>query len=144
MIVDLFAGPAGWDEGLKALGRRDVIGLEVDETACATAEAAGHARRLVDVADVNPAEYAGAEGLIASPPCDPFSQNGHRRGFEDPRGQLMGQILRWAEGMRPQWIACEQVPDAMRWFQAIGRDLRGLGYRTGSASWAGSACQAPM
>lgn len=45
MIVDLFAGPGGWDEGLRLLGVQDVVvGLELDSAACATAEAAGHLR----------------------------------------------------------------------------------------------------
>lgn len=39
MIVDLFAGPGGWDEGLAMLGRRDVVGVEWDESACLTAGA---------------------------------------------------------------------------------------------------------
>ena len=129
MIVDLFAGPGGWDEGLRMLGRTDVIGIEWDRDACATAEAAGHCRILTDVAAADPSDYAGAEGLIASPPCDSFSQNGNRGGRADARGQLMDEIGRWAAAVRPSWIACEQVPDAVDWFHVIARDLRELGYR---------------
>ncbi|MDI9627073.1 MAG: DNA cytosine methyltransferase [Acidobacteriota bacterium] len=69
VIVDLFAGPGGWDEGLRMIGRTDVVGVEWDESACRTAEAAGHRRLRADVAALNPRDYIGAEGLIASPPC---------------------------------------------------------------------------
>ena len=30
-IIDLFAGPGGWDEGLRMLGREDVVGVEWDK-----------------------------------------------------------------------------------------------------------------
>ncbi|MFI0225081.1 hypothetical protein [Streptomyces lydicus] len=40
-VLDLFAGPGGWSEGLRALGLRDV-GIEIDPAACATRTAALH------------------------------------------------------------------------------------------------------
>ena len=43
-ILDLFAGPGGWDEGAAMIGLTDTVGVELDKWACATAEAAGHAR----------------------------------------------------------------------------------------------------
>lgn len=76
MIVDLFAGPGGWDEGLRMIGRTDVLGIEWDESACLTAEAAGHKRLRADVAALNPRDYIGANGLIASAPCTKFSGAG--------------------------------------------------------------------
>ena len=100
MIVDLFAGPGGWDTGLAMIGRRDVVGVEWDESACLTAEAAGHRRVRADVAELEPLEFvrgaamcdqlgmisvadAIVEGLIASPPCQAWSLAGKRGGEED-------------------------------------------------------------
>ena len=93
MIVDLFAGPGGWDEGLAWLGRRDVVGVEWDASACATAEAAGHARIHADVSKLDPVALVAAstrppwtphvEGLIASPPCQAWSAAGKRLGELD-------------------------------------------------------------
>lgn len=83
MIVDLFAGPGGWDEGLRMIGRTDVLGIEWDESACLTAEAAGHRRVRADVAKLDPRDHIGAEGLIASPPCQAWSLAGRRGGEED-------------------------------------------------------------
>src|SRR5690606_16773515 len=83
MILDLFAGPGGWDEGLRMIGRTDVTGVEWDEEACATAEAAGHARIHMDVRDYSLSLKSGGpnvEGIVASPPCQPFSENGKRGG----------------------------------------------------------------
>lgn len=132
MILDLFAGPGGWDEGLRLLGRSDVVGIEWDEAACETAAAAGHERILADVAAADPISFAGIEGLIASPPCPSFSIAGAKKGFDDPRGLLTHEPLRWALALRPQWLAFEQVPPVLPIWQAIATTLRAHGY----SAWA--------
>lgn len=81
MIVDLCAGPGGWDEALRQLGRVDVVGLEWDSAACLTRRAAGHATVMGDLAALDPRRWAGeAEGIVASPPCPTFSAAGLRLG----------------------------------------------------------------
>lgn len=80
MIRDDFAGPGGWDVGLMMLGRTDVIGVEKDADACATARAAGHMRLHGDVRSLPTEHWAGLEGYIASPPCPTFSTAGKGEG----------------------------------------------------------------
>lgn len=135
MIADLFAGPGGWDEGARLAGYTgELVGLEWDMPACRTAVAAGHARIRADVATYPTAPFAGkVDGLIASPPCQSFSQAGNRRGLEDPRGELVWQPLRWARDLRPRWVACEQVPDVLPIWQILAAALRELGY----TAWTG-------
>jgi DNA (cytosine-5)-methyltransferase 1 len=130
-IVDLFAGPGGWDEGLRQLGRTDVIGLELDADACATAEAAGHRRRQCDVSAVNPATYRGAEGLIASPPCQDWSSAGRRS--DGGTRELTEQVIRWSRAVRPRWIVCEQVRDVLPTWQDYARTLAAEGYKVTTA-----------
>lgn len=132
MILDLFAGPGGWDEGLRMIGRRDVLGIEWDEDACATAEAAGHERWRQDVRTVEPAQLAELEGIIASPPCQPFSENGRRGGLADPRGELVHEAMRIVDATRPQWVAFEQVKTVLPiWLRHVST-LREWGY----SAWA--------
>jgi len=128
MILDLFAGPGGWDEGLRMLGRTDVLGIEWDEAACATAEAAGHARRRMDVRDLNPVTLAEVEGIIASPPCQPFSENGRRGGLADPRGELVHEAMRLANALHPQWVVFEQVKTVLPIWRQHVATLREWGY----------------
>ena len=101
VIVDLFAGPGGWDEGLRMIGRTDVVGVEWDESACRTAEAAGHKRVRADVSALEPLDFVRGAALcdllgisvadaiathrcpslpIASPPCQAWSFAGKRGG----------------------------------------------------------------
>lgn len=138
MILDLFAGPGGWSEGLRQLGLRDV-GLEIDRWACATRAAAGHPTIRADIAAYPAEPFRGrVEGLIASPPCQDFSRAGKRKGLAGDTGQLVYEVMRWAEGVRPLWLACEQVPDVLPIWREFAWRLRQLGYST----WAGILCAA--
>lgn len=94
MILDLFAGPGGWDEGLRLLGRRDVLGVEIDPAACATARVAGHARhrqrgrQTADVYACRPSDFPNVEGVIASAPCGGLSKSGRKIGLTDLQAVL--------------------------------------------------------
>lgn len=81
LVVDLYAGPGGWDEGLRDAGITGVVGFEWDKHACATAQAAGHQRVRADVARLATARIvAKMWGLVGSPPCTKFSTAGNGMG----------------------------------------------------------------
>lgn len=42
----------------------------------------------------------------------------------------MAEVYRWVDALRPEWVACEQVPDAHDDFTEIARQLRAVGYMT--------------
>jgi len=153
--IDLFAGPGGWDLGAKAIGM-SVLGIEWDSYCCRTRYAAGLPTIRADVATLDALDFNPIEGLIGSPPCQPFSRagkgkgraeldtvlfgiadlvsgNGRGRDFTDHRTELVLQPLRWAlqridDGTPFRWIALEQVPDVLPVWKAIGRELRFEGY----------------
>lgn len=128
VVLDLFAGPGGWSEGLRSIGLHD-IGLEWDDAACRTRAAAGHKTIRADVAAYPVGPFVGkVRGLIASPPCQEFSTAGPKGGLESDRGQLVWQVIRWADALRPEWIACEQVPGALPIWRRFADILRGWGY----------------
>jgi len=136
MIIDLFAGPGGWSEGLRMLSpemHATEVGLEWDELACLTRAAAGHRTVRTDIAAYPTEPFSGVVGLIASPPCQDFSSAGRKVGITGERGQLVHEVIRWAEALRPEWVACEQVPVVLPIWKRYAQNLRGLGYST----WAG-------
>ncbi|KIQ62686.1 hypothetical protein TR51_27345 [Kitasatospora griseola] len=156
-IIDLFAGPGGWSEGLRRLGHTDT-GIELDRSACATRAAAGHRTIRADVAAYPTAPLVGrVSGLIGSAPCETFSAAGLQAGVDDmslchqglddlaagrdtrtalgaacsdPRSLLVVEPLRYALDIRPEWIALEEVPAVEPLFAHIARVLRTLGYST--------------
>ena len=127
MILDLFAAAGGWDQGLAGLGVSDVLGLEIDGDACATATAAGHDREQVDLAITDPSGYLGVEALIASPPCQDYSTAGNGTAGS---GDLTHLVLPWVRALRPEWIACEQVRGVFPIWQHVAYELEQDGYRT--------------
>lgn len=162
LVVDLFAGPGGWDQGahdLGTLGSRYLVGLEWDAAACDTRAAAGWPTVRTDVAAYPTAPFVGrTDGLVASPPCQAFSGAGKGLGraaigrlldhvvgcvdgwslppsdlcADDVRADLTLQPLRWAHDLRPRWVACEQVPAVLPLWRAIGEVLEAWGYSTWS------------
>lgn len=84
--IDAFAGAGGWEEGLKPLGI-DPLGIELDEAACATREAAGLRTLQGDMAQLDPAAVAYGEFatrlvdlFLGSPPCPTYSSAGNGAG----------------------------------------------------------------
>ena len=135
MIVDLFAGAGGWTVGLDSLGLAATeVGIELDRHACATRAAAGYATIRADIATYPLDHFGEVDGLIASPPCQDFSVAGSRRGIGGDRGALVSEVLRWADALRPRWIACEQVPPVLPIWADYLCELSTLGY----SGWAGT------
>lgn len=98
IVLDGFAGPGGWSEGIRRwLGLHDV-GLEWDEAACRTRSAAGHTTIRVDVSAFVLTPLLGKVwGLLMSPPCTKFSTAG--KGFGNKViGLLAGGIQRMLRG----------------------------------------------
>lgn len=106
IIVDGFAGPGGWSEGIRRhLGLLDV-GLEWDRSACETRAAAGHTTIRVDVSAFVLTPLLGKVwGLLMSPPCTLFSDAGNQV------GRLVLDVL--AEGVR-RLMAGEDCRDEIR------------------------------
>lgn len=129
LVLDLFAGPGGWDEG--AVGLEHVVGIEHDHAACSTRAAAGHLTVRADVSTYPTEPFVGKVwGLIASPPCTDFSLAGKGAGIEGDSGRLIFEVPRWVEALRPRWVACEQVPPALPWWEQFARQFAELGYMT--------------
>ncbi len=156
LIVDLFAGAGGWDEGLRQLGYR-AVGIDNDQLACETARAAGHKRVEGNVAELDPRSFGQVWGLIASPPCQAYSTAGkglgridkprviacahelaagndtrteHRAACLDERSLLTVEPLRWALALRPRWVAIEQVPPVLELWTLFAGLLAVHGYET--------------
>jgi len=112
-VIDLFAGPGGWSDGLLLIGLDD-LGIELDLTTCKTRRAAGHATIRADVARLPLDPFAGrVEGLIGSPPCPLFSAAGSGLGRK-----LMAELAAAITD------ALAGRPTLGRWRRIMARQLR--------------------
>lgn len=157
-IVDLFAGPGGWDIAAQQLGL-PVTGIELDPSACATRRAAGLDTVEGDVRAWRPEDFPTATDLIGSPPCQPYSIAGKGAGrraldtvlhfaaqlaarhdiraglatLDDERTGLVLEPLRWTlqalDAGRPcRTVMLEQVPTVLPVWETMAQILRSEGY----------------
>lgn len=149
--IDLFAGPGGWDLAASTLGI-DPLGIEWDDAACATRAVAGLRTKQADVAALDPTDFAPCDLLIASPPCPSFSTAGKGAGiadmplvyeaataaargkpvpplpWRDERSALVVEPLRWAVLLEPRFLAWEQVPPVLPFWEHCAELLRRKGW----------------
>lgn len=111
LVIDLFAGPGGWDEGFRLLTgtSKPIVGVEWDLAACQTARAAGHnrigpttkAEEQAGTGDVSrvpiPRGYC-VRLVIASPPCQGWSRAGKGKSRLD-QANVMQLCDRMARGL---------------------------------------------
>ena len=81
----------------------------------------------------------GVSVWTGSPPCQPFSKAGKRKGFKDER-HLWPEMRRLIDGCRPNWVFGEQVSskDGRLWLSGVRSEMEKMGY----GFWAVDTCSA--
>lgn len=119
--IDLFSGCGGLSRGLRDAGFKVLACAEIRPEARAT-YAENHPDTYVydDVRVIDPTEIlervgvlqGGLDLLAACPPCQGFSsmRTRNRTVAEDPRNELIFEVMRLIEGMLPKCVLIENVP----------------------------------
>ncbi|MGB1253655.1 MAG: DNA cytosine methyltransferase, partial [Candidatus Promineifilaceae bacterium] len=121
-FIDLFAGIGGFHLALHALGGRCVFASEIDSYARKTYEHNFHkiSPKLFengmynnDIRTISPKNIPDFDILCGGFPCQPFSQAGFKRGFDDnlksERGNLFFNIAEIIDEKRPKAFFLENV-----------------------------------
>jgi DNA (cytosine-5)-methyltransferase 1 len=142
-FIDLFAGIGGFHLALHNLGAECVYASEWNEHARKTYELnfKGISPELFesgnyvgDITKVDKQDIPNFDILCAGFPCQPFSQAGHKLGFDDTRGTLFFDIAEIIRLKQPQAFFLENVRglfkhDEGKTFQVIKNTLTiDLGY----------------
>lgn len=117
-FIDLFAGIGGFHLALHNLGAECVFASEWDEKARLTYEL--NLNKLSpnlfknknfagDITKVDPFEIPDFDLLCAGFPCQPFSQAGFKKGFEEARGTLFFDIANIIKVKQPRAFFLENV-----------------------------------
>lgn len=114
-IVDLFCGCGGFSLGAESAGLVPSVAFDVDPilTSSYLQNHPGTKLALADLSVTSPADVerlAGGrvDGVFGGPPCQAFSDIGHRRA-DDPRRSLLGHFFRIVAGLRPAFFIMENV-----------------------------------
>lgn len=142
---DICCGIGGNSVAFRQAGLEPVFACDIDQAA---REVYADNLRLAaegDLALVDPRAVPGHDVCVASPPCQPFSTAGERKGTDDARTGTLYSLLRFVAAKRPRVVVVENVAEMATGaaFRLLRNGLRGLGYRLSwkvlKASEAGAA-----
>jgi DNA (cytosine-5)-methyltransferase 1 len=132
-FIDLFAGIGGIRMGFEDIGGECVFTSEWDESAKKTYQENFKEIPYGDITKIEPEEIPKFDLLLAGFPCQPFSQAGLKKGFDDTRGTLFFDILRIIKHHKPKVVFLENVRnlathDKGNTLKVIIRNLEKSGY----------------
>lgn len=142
-FIDLFAGIGGFHLGMKYAGGNCVFASEWDNNARLTYEANFKNKDTAlfdsgnfvgDITKINPGDIPDFDIVCGGFPCQPFSNAGFKKGFEDKRGNLFFYIAEIIKHKSPRAFFLENVRgllnhDNGNTFKTIQRILQNdLGY----------------
>jgi DNA (cytosine-5)-methyltransferase 1 len=117
--LSFFSGAMGLDLGLERAGIDVLLACEQDKACRATIQAnRPNTALLGDINEQDVESVRAAAGLgknedihlvVGGPPCQAFSSAGHRRGFEDARGNVFLKYIELGLALRPQFLVIENV-----------------------------------
>ena len=132
-FIDLFAGIGGIRIPFQELGGKCVFTSEWDKFSQKTYKANFGEEPAGDITKIEASNIPDFDILLGGFPCQPFSQAGLHKGFEDTRGTLFFEIERIIQEKRPKAFLLENVKqlkghDGGRTFRVIMDHLHALNY----------------
>ena len=137
-IIDLFAGIGGIRLGFQNATNRKiecVFSSEWNKYSVQTYQE-NYGAEVVhgDITQVDEKDVPEHDILLAGFPCQPFSQAGLKKGFEDTRGTLFFDIARILKEKKPKAFLLENVKqlkghDKGRTLEVIVKTLHDIGYK---------------
>ena len=111
-VAAFFSGVGGIELGFEQTGKfRILYANEFDKNAQITYQT-NHPDTLLDVRDIHDVpeiDVPNSDIIVGGFPCQAFSIAGYRKGFEDDRGDLFFELLRFIKTNEPQAVFIENV-----------------------------------
>lgn len=118
-VISLFTGAMGLDLGLEMAGFEIVACVENDKICVETIQLNRPGLKVYadDINFVDPKKILSDLGLrsgeiemiVGGPPCQAFSTAGHRRSFDDFRGNVIVRFLDYVREIKPKYFILENV-----------------------------------
>jgi DNA (cytosine-5)-methyltransferase 1 len=136
-FIDLFAGLGGIRIPFEEYGGECVFSSEWDKFAQISYKENHGELPHGDITQIRPEEIPPFDLLLGGFPCQPFSNAGHKKGFEDTRGTLFFNIAEIISHHKPKAVFLENVKgllshDKGRTFKEVTRILEEIGYTVAS------------
>lgn len=132
--IDLFCGIGSFHYSFRKLGFKCVMACDIYKPSKENYKKNFDMDILDDICDIDPNEIEQYDILCAGFPCQPFSQAGKHKGFEDSRGTMFSQVMRFVKVNTPKIVILENVQallnhDNGKSFGKIKEELEVEGYQ---------------
>jgi DNA (cytosine-5)-methyltransferase 1 len=109
------------------------MACDINESARQTYEHNYSVQPLGDIVDIDPTQIQSFDILCSGFPCQSFSRCGRQKGFDDERGTMFFQVMKFVRFHHPPIIILENVPallthDNNNTFSCIKHHLENEGY----------------
>lgn len=132
-FIDLFCGIGGFRQALECVGGTCVFSCDKNKNARLTYQANYGDTPTGDITKIDAKDIPPFDVLCGGFPCQSFSLAGKQRGFADPRGQMIFEIIRIAEYHKSKILFLENVDNLAKndngnTLKVILTLLEGIGY----------------
>jgi DNA (cytosine-5)-methyltransferase 1 len=108
-FIDLFCGIGSFHNSFNKFGWECVMSCDIDAAVKQTYKENYNQEPLGDITKIEPEDIIPFDILCAGFPCQPFSQCGQHKGFDDERGTLFFNIMKFVKYHKPKIIILENV-----------------------------------
>lgn len=131
--IDLFCGMGSFHYSFQPLGFTCVMASDIYTPAKENYKHNYGMDVMGDICEIDPNDIEPYDILCAGFPCQPFSQAGRHKGFEDSRGTMFSQVMRFVRTNIPKIVILENVQALLnhnkgKSFQTIKHELEQEGY----------------
>ena len=113
-FIDLFCGIGGFHQALDALEAKCILACDIDEKCRMNYEVNYGVKPVKDIKDINEKMLPDFDILCGGFPCQPFSNGGKKKTFEDKRGLLFDEIMRIVKEKQPRFLFLENVKHILK------------------------------
>jgi len=113
-FVDLFCGIGGFHQALDTLGAKFIFACDIDEQCRINYELNYGLKPVKDIKDINEKTLPDFDILCGGFPCQPFSNGGKKKTFDDKRGLLFDEIMRIVKEKQPRFLFLENVKHILK------------------------------
>lgn len=108
-FIDLFCGIGGFHQALNRLGGSCVLACDIDAKCRDMYQKNYGITPHDDITTLDAEKIPDFDILCAGFPCQPFSNGGNKKSFDDKRGRLFDEIIRIATTKKPRFMFLENV-----------------------------------
>lgn len=132
-FIDLFCGIGGFHQVLRELGCECVMACDIDKDCREIYKLNYNIEPINDITKIDETKIPDFDILTAGFPCQPFSNGGKKKTFEDKRGLLFDEIIRIAKYKKPKFMFLENVKHILKVsngkvFEYIKKNIEEIGY----------------